>query len=150
MPASAWGPESMKLRERRVRQGGLRCAVADYAARAFVPVVRFMPAGFGPEDFAVAQERPAALVFASEADARRFHYVEEAPRIVLPPARASSKNAPGVRAGPGRPGGGPGPAAARRPPPLPRCRYSPLRNSVHGSFPAGLQGCGGTTRRSLG
>ena len=70
-----------------------RCAVADYAARAGVPVVRFMPEGYSAEEFLVNQERPAALVFASEADAKRFHYVEEAPRIVLPLSRATSKNA---------------------------------------------------------
>ncbi len=49
----------------------VRDAVADYAARAGVPVVRFMPENFGAEDFMVNQERPAAFVFASEADARR-------------------------------------------------------------------------------
>lgn len=70
-----------------------RCAVADYAARAGVPVVRFVPDGYSAEEFMVNQERPAALVFASEADAKRFHNVEEAPRIVLPLARATSKNA---------------------------------------------------------
>ena len=72
---------------------GSCCAVADYAARAGVPVVRFMPADYSAEEFVVNQERPAALVFASEADADRFHYVEEASRIVLPLARATSKNA---------------------------------------------------------
>ena len=76
-----------------MRQGAPCGAVADFAARAGVPVVRFMPADWRPEDFAVAQERPAALVFNIEADAKRFHYVEEAPRIVLPLARATSKNA---------------------------------------------------------
>ncbi len=49
----------------------VRCAVADYAARAGVPVVRFMPENFGAEDFIINQERPAAFVFASEADAKR-------------------------------------------------------------------------------
>ena len=67
--------------------------MADYAARAAVPVVRVMPEGYSAEEFVVNQERPAALVFASKADAKRFHYVEEAPRIVLPLARATSKNA---------------------------------------------------------
>ncbi|CAL5221709.1 g3950 [Coccomyxa viridis] len=74
-------------------QGKVAQEVADYAARAGVPVVRFMPENFGTEDFMVNQERPAAFVFASEADAKRFHYVEEAARIVLPLARATSKNA---------------------------------------------------------
>ena len=68
-------------------------AVADYAAQAGVPVVRFMPADYSAEEFVVNQERPAALVFASVADADRFHYVEQASRIVLPLARATSKNA---------------------------------------------------------
>ena len=39
--------------------------MADYAARAGVPVVRFMPADYSAEEFVVNQERPAALVFAS-------------------------------------------------------------------------------------
>ena len=50
----------------------VHCAVADYAARAGVPVVRFMPENFGAEDFMVNQERPAAFVFATEADAKRY------------------------------------------------------------------------------
>ena len=68
-----------------------RCgAVADSAARAGVPVLRFMHEGFQPGDFQVNQERPAAFVFASEEDAQRFPYVEEAPRIILAPARIGS------------------------------------------------------------
>ena len=55
-----------------------------------MPLLRFMHEGFQPEDFQVNQERPAAFVFASQEDAQRFPYVEEAPRVVLTPARISS------------------------------------------------------------
>ena len=68
-----------------------RCgAVADFAARAGVPVLRFMHEGFQRGELQVSQERPAAFVFASEEDAQRFPYVEEAPRIILAPARIAS------------------------------------------------------------
>ena len=55
--------------------------------------MRFFHQGYQPEDFEVAQERPAALVFASQSDADRFYYVEEAPRIILPLARMEEKDA---------------------------------------------------------
>ena len=55
-----------------------------------MPVLRFMHERFQPEEFQVNQEWPAALVFASEEDAQRFPYVEEAPRITLAPARVGS------------------------------------------------------------
>ena len=69
----------------------VHCAAADFAARAGVPVIRFMHKDYQPEEFSVNLERPAAFVFASEQDAQKFHYVEEAPRIVLPLARITSK-----------------------------------------------------------
>lgn len=69
------------------------CAVADYAARASLPIVRFFHESYRPEDFEVARERPVALVFANQSDADRFYYVEEAPRIILPLARMEEKDA---------------------------------------------------------
>ena len=63
-----------------------------------MPLLRFMHESFQPEDFQVNQERPAALVFASEQDAQRFPYVEEAPRIVLAPACISSAKSTGAYA----------------------------------------------------
>jgi len=71
----------------------VHCAAADFAVRAGVPVIRFMHKDYQPEEFSVNLERPAAFVFASEQDAQKFHYVEEAPRIVLPLARITSKEA---------------------------------------------------------
>ena len=63
-----------------------------------MPVLRFMHEGFQPGDFQVNQERPAAFVFASEEDAQRFSYVEEAPRIILALARIGSAKSTGVYA----------------------------------------------------
>ena len=71
----------------------VHCAVADFAVRANVPVIRFMHKDYQPEEFSVNLERPAAFVFASEQDAQKFHYVEEAPRIVLPLAHITSEKA---------------------------------------------------------
>lgn len=76
-----------------LNHGTVHCAVADFAVRAGVPVIRFMHKEYQPEEFSVNLERPAAFVFASEQDAQNFHYVEEAPRIVLPLARITSKKA---------------------------------------------------------
>ena len=55
-----------------------------------MPVLRFMHERFQPGGFQVNRERPTAFVFASEEDAQEFPYVEEAPRIVLAPARIGS------------------------------------------------------------
>ena len=63
-----------------------------------MPVLRFMHEGFQPGGFQVNQERPAAFVFASEEDAQKFPYVEEAPRIILAPAHIGSAKSAGAYA----------------------------------------------------
>ena len=72
-------------------QGQPATEIADYADRLDVPVIRFLEEG---EVVDVLHERPAVLVFASDAAIKAFgDLIEEAPRIFLSPESASGGSA---------------------------------------------------------
>ncbi len=66
--------------------------MADSAARLGTPVVRFFPdsARSEEEPFLPLRERPDVLVFANAKDEAAFHYMADAPRLVLPPGEAAT------------------------------------------------------------